>query len=143
MSCMSPFSDLRLGTDLVWIPRLSENHRRYGEAFFARLLTPDEMDYCRRRGGGDKAFIRHAAGRIALKEAISKALGVGINGLGWRQGVSWQAMEIVSRSQQPPELHLNGTAQEIANRLGVRQWRLSLSHEGDYAMATAVALIQE
>ena len=86
-------------------------------------------------------LVRRAAGRIALKEAVAKALGIGINGLGWTKGAPWKAIEVVGQSQSPPGLCLHGRALETATNLGIQAWRCSLSHDGDYAMATAIGLI--
>src|SRR5262249_39990631 len=96
MSHTSAFTDLLLGTDLVHVPRLRAAFSRHGRLFFARLLTPAELAYCFSAGKKEAAAIRHAAGRLALKEAVSKALGTGLNGLGWSQGVGWQEIEMVS-----------------------------------------------
>lgn len=134
-------NDLLLGTDLVHVPRLLESYRRHGRAFFTRLLTESELTYC--EGAlpvRESAFIKKVAGRIAVKEAVSKALGCGLNGLGWTQGVQWKDIELISKTQSPPDLQLTGRALELSNELGVRLWRLSLSHDGDYALATVVAL---
>ena len=134
--------NLLLGTDLVYVPRLQASFQRHGEAFFQKLLTPTEWAYCQSVGPHrEPQLIRRAAGRIALKEAVAKALGIGINGLGWTQGAQWKEIEIVSESQSPPGLCLHGRALETATNLGVSTWRCSLSHDGDYAMATAVGLI--
>jgi holo-[acyl-carrier protein] synthase len=134
-------ADMLLGTDLVFVPRLVANYRRHGQQFFARLLTDTELRYCQgERSGRESVFMKKAAGRIAVKEAVSKALGCGINGLGWTQGVQWKQIEVLSQSQSPPDLRLTGRALELSNELGIRSWRLSLSHDGDYAMATVIAL---
>lgn len=137
--------DLLLGTDLVYIPRLQESYRRYGRSFFLKLLCEAELAYCEGVSGAGKVreavLIKKAAGRIAVKEAVSKALGCGLNGLGWVQGVPWKDIEIVSKVQSPPALLLHGRALDLSTGLGVRAWRLSLSHDGDYAMATVVGLI--
>jgi holo-[acyl-carrier protein] synthase len=135
-----PFSSILLGTDLVSVPRLERAWRRHGERFPGKLLTPAELAYCR-AGGRQPVLIRRMAGRIAAKEALSKALGTGLNGLGWGHGVAWQEIEVVAQRQRPPELRLSGRALALASMLGVRQWRLSLSHDGDYAMATVLGLI--
>lgn len=130
-----------LGTDLVFVPRLAKAYQHYGLSFFQKLLTADELAYC--QGSGvfrETLFLRRAAGRIAVKEATSKALGTGLNGLGWHQGVQWREIETLSKSQSPPTLLLRGRALEISNRLGIRVWRLSLSHDGEYALATVAGL---
>lgn len=147
-SCDYSAGDLLLGTDLVYIPRLQESYRRYGSSFFLKLLRETELAYCEGSAEAGKAgkvresvMIKKAAGRIAVKEAVSKALGCGLNGLGWVQGVQWKDIEIVSQVQSPPALLLHGRALDLSTNLGVRAWRLSLSHDGDYAMATVVGLI--
>ena len=92
-------------------------------------------------GVGNMSPSSRAAGRIALKEAVSKALGVGVNGLGWSNGLSWREVEVVAEVRQAPTLLLHGRAKQIANERHIRAWRTSLSHDGDYAMATVIGLI--
>ncbi len=137
-----PFHNLLLGTDLVFVPRLGKSHQRYGDVFFEKLLTPQEWVACN-RGENPKPLhvLRRAAGKIAIKEAVSKALGTGLNGLGWGQGVGWLEIETIAQNQSPPGLQLSGRAFEVATRLGVRDWRVSLSHEGDYAISTVIGLV--
>lgn len=136
-----PFQNLILGTDLVHVPRLTKSYARLGERLLSRLLLPAELAYCRGEGVFREAvFLKKAAGRIAMKEAVSKALGTGLNGLGWGQGIDWKDVEVVSKSQSPPELLLRGRALEIAAGLGIRCWRHSLSHDGEYALATVIGL---
>jgi holo-[acyl-carrier protein] synthase len=134
----SPFHNLLPGTDLVYVPRLAKPYARFGTKFFDRLLSPAELAYC---NCNERQFLKRAAGRIAVKEATSKALGTGLNGLGWHQGVDWLEIEVIGQSQSPPGLALSGRALEVANGLKVRAWRVSLSHDGDYAMATVIGLI--
>lgn len=142
MSHEAALTDLLLGTDLVSLARLRRVQTRHGEAFFKRVLTDSELAYCQKTGGDKRpdAFIQRAAGRIAMKEAVSKALGVGVNGLGWENGIRWHEVELLSTSKQPPRLQLHGRAAERAASAGIRSWRISLSHDGDYAMATAIGL---
>ncbi len=135
------FTHLILGTDLVFVPRLAKTYARQGDAFFHRVLTPEEVRYCKGMGLFREAvFLKRAAGRIAIKEAVAKALGCGLNGMGWGQGIGWLDVEIVSQTQSPPELVLQGRALKIAAGLGIRSWRLSLSHDGEYALATVIGL---
>jgi holo-[acyl-carrier protein] synthase len=132
---------IHLGTDLLYIPRLSEPYARFGIRFLARFLTSEELAYCRGQAGLREAvFLKRIAGRIAVKEATSKALGTGMNGLGWAQGVYWRNIEVISQPQSPPDLVLTGRALAVSAALGIRCWRMSLSHDGDYAMATVMGL---
>lgn len=129
---------IHLGTDLVYLPRLVRAKNRHGMRFFERLLSPDELHYC--QAHAQKWFIQRAASRIATKEAVAKALGTGLNGLGWGQGLSWQEITVASTPQHPPQLVLHGAAQQIAQQQGIVTWQLSLSHDGDYAVATVIGL---
>lgn len=138
------FSDLRVGTDLVYIPRLHRSYARLGLRFLQRLLTPQELAYCQGQGSAfrESFFLKRAAARIAAKEAVAKALGSGLNGLGWGQGIHWHEVEVIASKQSPPELVLSGRALQYASQLNIECWRFSLSHDGDYALATVTGLIR-
>lgn len=139
MSTPAPsLNQLVLGTDLIYVPRLQTAYARYGRGFLSKLLTEAELAHCFSAANKPLPIIRRAAGKIAVKEAVSKALGTGIQGLGWAQGVPWHSIEVVAQNQQAPRLLLHGKAQQAAQNLGLREWRISLSHDGDYATATAI-----
>jgi holo-[acyl-carrier protein] synthase len=131
--------DIRIGTDLLYMPRLEKISHRIGNRFFQRVLTEAEWLYCQQ--GHSKHLLRRAAARIAVKEAVAKALGCGLNGLGWGNGVNWQDIELLSQEKEAPVLQLHRTAQEKEALLSVQDWRVSISHDGDYALATVVGLI--
>jgi holo-[acyl-carrier protein] synthase len=134
--------NLLLGTDLVFIPRLTMRYERHGRKFFTKLLTETELFYCEANSSvRTTVFIQKVAARIAVKEAVAKALGCGVNGLGWGQGIHWKEIETISQNQSPPHLVLTGRALEISLEFKVKVWRFSLSHDGDYAMATVIGLI--
>jgi holo-[acyl-carrier protein] synthase len=71
--------------------------------------------------------------RFAAKEAVLKALGVGIG------ACSWHDIEVVGAGEAP-RLELHGRAASLAAELGVGSWRLSLTHTERTAQAVAVAL---
>ncbi len=143
---MAPFTNLVLGSDLVAIPRVLASYRRFGTRFLSRFLTPAELHACQTGLSNPHSpryaihIITKAAARIAAKEAVSKALGVGISGIGWDQGVSWQEIEVLSEPQAPPQLKLTGKAFQVAQSQGIQDWKISLTHDGDYAMATVIGL---
>jgi holo-[acyl-carrier protein] synthase len=120
---------LGLGTDLVAISRVEAILARHRERFLARVFTPAERADCLHRARP----AAHLAARVAAKEAAMKALGTG-----WGQGVHWQEIEVRSAGQQPPLLELCGAARRAAERQGVRHTRVSLSHDGDYAIAVVI-----
>jgi len=75
--------------------------------------------------------------RFAAKEAVSKALGVGIWG---RKGIGWLDAEVRPDPLGKPEVVLYGRAADRANVLGLDQWAISLSHSREYAVAMVVAM---
>lgn len=120
---------LGLGTDLVAISRLEAILARHRERFLERVFTPGERAECLDRARPAS----HLAARVAAKEAAMKALGTG-----WGQGVHWQEIEVRSTGRQPPLLVLHGAARHVAERQGIKHARVSLSHDGDYAIAVVI-----
>ena len=117
---------LTTGVDIIEISRIAGVLARYGDRFLRRVYTPGEIDYCRGRPA-------NLAARFAAKEAAMKALGTGIRGVGW------QDIEVVRAESGAPSLLLHGRAKARADRLGIRQMALSLSHSREYAMAFVMA----
>ena len=69
-----------IGTDIIECLRIAQMIERHGELFISRVYTDHEIEYCSAR----KAATQHYAGRWAAKEAVSKVLGLGVRGIGWR-----------------------------------------------------------
>ena len=72
------------------------------------------------------------AARFAAKEAASKALGLGI------RGIAWKEIEVVRQLGHPPSLRLHGRAAKRAEFLGIAHLTISISHSRDYAVASVV-----
>lgn len=124
-------SIIGLGTDITEISRIADMLAKHGEQFLTRVFTSGERDYC----AGKKESAQHFAGRWAAKEAVMKALGTG-----WGEGVSWTDIEVCLLVSGRPVVRLTGGANEVAQRLGIGEVLISISHCRDYAMATAVAV---
>lgn len=120
----------RHGVDLVHVPRLRDTMGR-NEAFETRVFTEGERAYCRRR----RDPFPHFAARFAAKEATLKALGLGLTAEG--VGAALREVEVV-REGGPPRLLLHGKPDRIAEREGLTSWTVSLSHDGEYAMASVI-----
>ena len=120
---------LAVGVDMIEIPRIARAIQRWGDRFLQRVYTPDEIVRCRGR-------IPELAARFAAKEAISKALGVGI---WWRGGIAWTEAEVRSNRLGKPEVYLYGRAADYAREQGLDQWAISLSHTIEHAIAMVVA----
>jgi holo-[acyl-carrier protein] synthase len=121
---------LAVGVDLVEIERIGRAVERWGDRFLQRVYTRAEVAHCRGR-------VPELAVRFAAKEAVSKALGVGI---WWRGGIGWTDVEIRPDRLGKPEVILCGRAAERAQALGLEVWAISLSHSEQQAIAVAVAM---
>ena len=118
-----------IGVDLAQIPRLRRVVERWNDRFLRRVFTEGEIAYCRRR----RDPIPHLAARFAAKEATLKALGTGL-----RMGVNWLELEVRRERGQAPTMVLRGRSEAIARAQGGSRVLLSLTHDGDYAMAQAM-----
>lgn len=118
-----------VGSDIVAIGRMRQAIERWGGKLLARLFTEAECAYCE----GRPPRYQHYAARFAAKESLLKALGVG-----WRGGVRWLDMEVVADGQGRPLMRLTGVTASLAGLAGVNRILLSLSHDGDYALATVI-----
>ena len=122
---------LTSGVDLIEIARIERALDRHGERFLNRVFTADEVRYARRRPA-------ELAARFAAKEAVSKALGVGMRMMS-RGGIRWLEAEIIGDHRGKPLIRLYGRAAERAGELGLTEWSVSLSHTAEHAIALVVA----
>ncbi len=122
---------LTVGVDLIEIARVERILTHYGNRFLERVFTPAEILYCRARPA-------ELAARFAAKEAVAKALGVGVRMIA-RDGINWQDAEIIGDARGKPLVRLYGRAAERADELGLTEWAISLSHTREYAIAFVVA----
>jgi holo-[acyl-carrier protein] synthase len=118
-----------IGIDLALISRLRQVVERWDERFLLRVFTDEEIAYCRRR----RDPFPHLAARFAAKEATLKALGTGL-----AMGVKWREMEVRRRPGEAPTMVLSGRCRAIARDKGGHHVLLSLTHDGDYALAQAM-----
>ena len=124
---MVPPGTTELGIDIIKVERIRETLARFGPRFSGRVLTPAEQRYVRDRP-------ETMAGRWAAKEAVSKVLGLGVRGIGWRD------IEVERLPTGQPAVRLHGRAAARAEQLGMGRIALSISHESDYAVAIAFGI---
>ena len=117
-----------IGTDLCMISRIEKAIEK--EHFYTRIYSDNERAYLDAKGKG-KA--QSAAAMFAAKEAVAKALGTG-----FAQGVSANLIEVTHDESGAPGICLHGTAAQRMEEMGGSRVLLSLSHEGDMALAFAV-----
>ena len=119
-----PEGTSELGVDIIKVDRIRQTLARFGPRFSRRVLTEREQRYVRDRP-------ETLAGRWAAKEAVSKVLGLGVRGIGWRD------IEVERLPTGQPAVRLHGRAAARAEQLGMGRIALSISHEADYAVAIA------
>jgi holo-[acyl-carrier protein] synthase len=119
-----PAGTTELGIDIIKVERIRATLARFGPRFARRVLTPAEQRYVRDRP-------ETMAGRWAAKEAVSKVLGLGVRGIGWRD------IEIERLPTGQPAVRLHGRAAARAEQLGMTRVAVSISHESEYAVAIA------
>ena len=96
----------------------------------ARVFTDQERAYCDERRDPTERY----AARFAAKEAVMKAMGLGIGACGW------QEIEVARAESGEPSVVLHGRARALAAERGIRAWRLTMTHTHRLAEAIAVAL---
>jgi holo-[acyl-carrier protein] synthase len=124
---VAPAGTTELGIDIIRVDRIRQTLARFGTRFSARVLTDRERRYVRDR---PETF----AGRWAAKEAVSKVLGLGVRGIGWRD------IEIERLPTGQPAVRLHGRAEARASQLEMGRIAVSISHESDYAVAIAFGI---
>lgn len=116
-----------VGIDTVEIARVGDMWARHGSHFIEHLLAEAELDAV------EAITTEWLAGRVAVKEAVVKALGTGFNGF------SFPSVLVYDLPSGAPQVTLAGQAREAAARLGVAEWHVSISHSRTDAVALAVA----
>lgn len=116
------------GIDIVQISRM-EDLVKHHERSLRRFFTDCEIAYCRQRQYHQYASF---AGIFAAKEALFKALGTG-----FRQG-KWTDVEIDHTELGAPFFRLYGYYQEAVKAKAVQTPVVSISHDGDYAVAQVI-----
>jgi holo-[acyl-carrier protein] synthase len=95
------------------------------------LFTEREQAYCLRK----KRRYEHLAARFAAKEAVLKAFGTGLG-----QRMQWTDVEVVNEVMGRPRVHLHGEVAALAERRGLIELDISLSHTSEIAIAHVAAI---
>lgn len=116
---------LVVGIDIIELKRIAMVVERWGDRFLQRIYTPQELAYCRGR-------IPQLAARFAAKEAVMKALGTGIRGVGWKE------IEVQRQRGRGPTITLHGRAKLKAEAIMIEEIAISISHSRDSAVVSVV-----
>jgi holo-[acyl-carrier protein] synthase len=117
------------GIDLIKIERIEKIIRKWGDNFTSRVFTLLEREYCEKKKGNK---YQSYAGRFAAKEALLKALGLGL------RGVNWKEIEIENNELGQPIIVTSGKLKNIASVKEVSKYFISISHTKEYAVAQVI-----
>jgi holo-[acyl-carrier protein] synthase len=115
-----------VGIDLVEVEPLRQLLVLGGRLFLDAAWTAREQRDSNRHAEG-------LAGKWAAKEAVMKALGHGIGDMDPRD------VEIVTTPHGAPQVELHRSARAMAKRQRITTWHLSITHDGGWAAAIAIA----
>jgi holo-[acyl-carrier protein] synthase len=127
-----------VGTDTVVIDRVRTIESRWGVRFAQRVLGPMEFQEYQRRqsrglAGHDRA-LRYLAKRFAAKEAIGKALGVGLS-----HPMSLHSVEVLNDAKGAPKVVARKALAEYLNQQG---YAVHVSISDELINAQALAIIE-
>ena len=108
-----------IGIDLVKTSRIKHMIDRFGEKALQKFLSQNEINLVKNH--------KTASGFWATKEAVSKALGVGIG-----SECSFFDIEISKSDRGAPKLCLSD---KLINNFNIKDTSLSITHDGEYAIA--------
>ena len=117
------------GIDLVKIERIEKIIKKWGDNFIFRIFTPLESEYCEIKKGNK---FQSYAGKFAAKEALLKALGLGL------RGVNWKDIEVLNNKLGQPVIKLTGKLKEITFEKDIDRYFLTISHTKEYAIAQVI-----
>ena len=124
-------SVIGVGVDVISVARVAGSVERQ-PGIVERLFTDEERSVIA-RGTSEQASLRSMAGRFAAKEAVMKALGVGLG------EVDFADIEVVGGRGRAPSVVLHGRAKARAEHLGAAGLSLSMTHDAGVAIAFVVA----
>lgn len=117
------------GIDLVKIERIEKIIKKWGDNFIFRIFTTLEREYCEKKKGNK---FQSYAGKFAAKEALLKALGLGL------REANWKEIEIKNDELGQPIIDTSGKLKNIALTKGVSKYFISISHTKEYAVAQVI-----
>ncbi|MEO0203222.1 MAG: holo-ACP synthase [candidate division WOR-3 bacterium] len=117
---------MNVGIDIVEIDRIKRLYERFGKKFLERIFTDNEISYCFSR----KKVFHSLAGRFAIKEAVLKALEIGMT-----SGFSFKDIEVINVDKGKPIVILSNKLKYLLNG---RNIEISISHSENYAIGICI-----
>ena len=121
---------LGIGTDMVECSRIAKLMDRFGQKFIERILSEDELQSFKQLAQGSA----YVAKRFAAKEAVAKALGIGIG------QVAFNEISVTNLPSGKPIVNFIGKSKEYVKTLNITEIMITLSDEKAYALAFVVII---
>ena len=121
-------TEIKIGNDIIETKRIKRLYSKFGKRFVEKIFTTKEIEYCESKGEGR---IYSYAARFAGKAAIFKAISELLDN---KYDIGWKDIEILNDESGKPHADVKGINYSID---------ISLSHEKDYAIATALVVIND
>lgn len=128
---MSTGTAIRVGADVVAVHQVAASVENHGARYLERIYTEHERHSC---AGSPSVQAAGLAARFAAKEATIKVL----RPAGHQP--DWRSMEVRRHAEGWCTIALTGHAAVLADQAGIGELAVSLTHEGDVAVAVVVAL---
>lgn len=119
---------MEIGVDIVKVERFEKliNDNK----FLNKVYSNYEMNYIQQKGVNSVSTM---AGLYCAKEAFLKAIGVGING-----EIKLNEISIVHNNNGKPCVELNDKIISVLSKYGLKQIKISISHDKDYAISECI-----
>lgn len=132
MQAAEPPTELRTGIDLVAVAEVADAIQAHGPRYLERVYTDGERRDCQNADGS--WAVERLAARFAAKEAAIKVLRPGPD-----TPVPWRSVEVHRDEDGWTGLRWHGETARLAEREGLRDVALSLTHERQTAASVVVA----
>lgn len=117
------------GIDIIDVERVDSLLQRFSQRFTQRIYTLEERNYCFSQPRPVESF----AARLAGKEAVYKTMSSHLKVLRWRE------INIVCGKEGRPQIKLRKRTADVADKIGIKNWHISLSHERKFSIASVIA----
>ena len=122
-----------IGTDIDNIKRMEKSLRNKNNTFKDKIFSKKEIIYCESKKNSSAFYAK----RFAAKEALTKALGVGI-----RKGINLRNIEISNDNKGKPFIKLKGPIDNfLKKKVRNKKYNIYLSLSDDIPWAQATVII--
>lgn len=131
---------IKTGIDIIEVDRIKKAIEELGDNFLNKIFTESEILYCNK---SEIIKYQHFAARFAVKEAVFKAISEYTSG---REDALWKDIEVINLESGKPCVNVDElikNADKTANNINIKDIDISISHIKEFAVASAVVVIDE